>query len=99
VPPFYGRGKLDGYKKAIKKDRRIMQLHPFERAINKQLKSFTIVDGIEDVRGLTKEQIWHPKERTEDILVKMIDELRPIEKRSKSKRMRRRGPKVILYKP
>ena len=78
--------------------------HPIEKAINEQSRGLVAVDGLE--RGikrkcLTKQQIWVPRKRIENIMVDMVDELRAREKanhsnRKKSrKRRRRRGPRVL----
>lgn len=80
-------------------------MHPVEKAINEQARGFVPVDGLENgIKGkrLTKQQIFHPRRRTEDIMVEMVDKLRTWKEPDKPKpkktrkRRRRRGPRVLV---
>ena len=85
-------------------DRLKTQTHPIEKAINEQSRGLVAVDGLEKgIRGkcLTKQQIWVPRKRIENIMVEMVDELKAWEKakagnrKKPRKRRRRRGPRVL----
>ena len=80
-------------------------MHPVEKAINEQARGFVPLDGLENgKRGkrLTKQQIFQPRRKTEDILIEMVDNLRTrkepdqIKPKKAKKRRRRRGPKVLV---
>jgi len=80
-----------------------MRIDPVEEAINQQARGVAAEDNLEKgIKGkcLTKQQIWVPRKRTENIMVDMVDKLRTwkapaSDKMKKSrKRRRRRGPKV-----
>jgi hypothetical protein len=83
-----------------------MKIHPIEQAINEQARSFVALDGLEKgIKGklLTKQQIYHSRRRTEDILVEMVDNLRALnkldqDKLKKFRRRRRRGPRVLAVR-
>ena len=80
-------------------------MHPIEKAINEQARGFVPEDGLEKgTKGkrLTKQQIFQPRRRTEDILVEMVDNLRTrkepdqIKPKKAKKRRRRRSPRVLV---
>ena len=84
-----------------------MHRNPIDTAISEQLQGFSPEPGIgRGIKGkrLISAQIWRPRKRTEDILVKMADSMktwappdhRPNPKRKRRKR--RRGPRVLVYK-
>ena len=82
-----------------------MKIHPIEHAINEQARGFVPADGLENgIKGkcLTKQQIYHSRRRTEDILVEMVDKLSTCEEsiqnltKKSRRRRRRRGPRVLV---
>jgi len=81
-----------------------MSIHPFEQAINEQARGIVAEDNLEKgIKGkcLTKQQIWVPRKRTENIMIDMIDRLRKWKEfdsgkpRKSRRRRRRRGPRVF----
>ena len=81
-----------------------MKIDPVEEAINEQARGVAAEDNLEKgIKGkcLTKQQIWIPRKRVENIMVDMVDklttwkELASGKAKKARKRRRRRGPKVL----
>ena len=82
-----------------------MSINRFENAVDEQLRGLTPMQGISNGskgKGLTNDQIWRPRRRTETILIEMVDKeqsdslYRPQSNQNGRKRRRRRGPRVFV---